>query len=101
MNTVQRRGSTRIGQRGTKFLLLAGFLAASIRLAHSSEAPTLIERPNAESGPTQISVAIWFVDINSHLQRATEFRSARFQCLALERPSSGSHRRSSRTLRAR
>jgi hypothetical protein len=46
-------------------LLVAGFLAASIQLARSSEPPNLIERPNADSGPTQISVAIWFVDVSS------------------------------------
>jgi hypothetical protein len=51
--------------RGTKLLLLAGLLAASIEMARSSETPTLIERPNADSGPTQISVEIWVVDINS------------------------------------
>ncbi len=49
----------------TKFLLVAGLLVGSARLAASAEAPTLIERPNANSGPTQISVAIWFVDVSS------------------------------------
>jgi len=49
----------------TKFLLVASLLVASARLAASTEAPTLIERPNATSGPTQVSVQIWFVDINS------------------------------------
>jgi hypothetical protein len=49
----------------SKFLPVAGFLAISIQLARSAETPTLIERPNANSSPTQISVAIWFVDINS------------------------------------
>jgi hypothetical protein len=48
-----------------KLLLMAWFLACSIHLARSSETPTLIERPNPDSGPTQISVAIWFVDVNS------------------------------------
>jgi len=48
-----------------QFLLFAGFLAASIQLALSSEAPTVIERPNADAGPTEISVGIWVVDINS------------------------------------
>ena len=48
-----------------RLLLLAGLLSASIQLAHSSEAPTLIERPNADAGPTQVSVGIWVVDINS------------------------------------
>ena len=49
----------------SKFLPVAGFLAISIQLACSAETPTLIERPNANSSPTQISVAIWFVDINT------------------------------------
>src|SRR5437899_6594313 len=65
MNPVVRHRRARLGLRGTEFLLLAGFLAASIQLAHSSEAPTLIERPNADAGPTEISVGIWIVDINS------------------------------------
>jgi hypothetical protein len=51
--------------RGIKFLPLVGFLAASIQLANSAEAPTLIERPNASAGRTQISVGIWVVDINN------------------------------------
>src|SRR5205807_2818241 len=37
--------------------------AASIQLAHGSEAPTLIERPSADLGPTQVSISIWIVDI--------------------------------------
>jgi hypothetical protein len=40
-------------------------LVASIHLARGSETPTLIDRPNAGSGATQISVAIWFVDVSS------------------------------------
>ena len=41
-------------------------LALSIRLALGSEAPALIDRPNADSGgPTQISVGMWVVDISS------------------------------------
>src|SRR5678809_104412 len=47
------------------FTLLVLF-ATSIQLALGSEAPALIDRPNADSGdPTQISVGIWVVDINS------------------------------------
>lgn len=65
MNTALTRRRARLGLRGTKFLLSAGFLAASIQLARTSETPTLIERPNANSGPTQVSVQIWFVDINN------------------------------------
>ena len=48
-----------------ELLLLASILVASIQLAHSSEALTLIDRPDAESGPTQVSTEIWAVDINS------------------------------------
>jgi hypothetical protein len=45
--------------------LLVVLLAMSIKLAYSSETLTLIDRPAADSGPTEISVGIWFVDINS------------------------------------
>src|SRR5713101_5627085 len=41
-----------------RFPLLVLF-ALSIRLTLGSEAPALIDRPNADSGPTQISVGIW------------------------------------------
>ena len=51
--------------RGTKFLLAAGLIAAAIQWTHGAEAPRLIERPNAGAGPTQVSVGIWIVDINS------------------------------------
>lgn len=44
------------------FLVL---FAMSIQLVQSAEAPALIERPNADSGPTQISALIWVVDINN------------------------------------
>jgi hypothetical protein len=40
-------------------------MAMSIRLAHSAEAPALIERPVPDSGPTQVSVGIWVVDISA------------------------------------
>src|SRR5438034_11452510 len=46
------------------FPLLVLF-ATSIRLALGSEAPALIDRPNADSGPTQISVGIWLADISN------------------------------------
>jgi hypothetical protein len=46
-------------------LLLVGLLAGAMQLVHSAEPPALIDRPNADSGPTQVSVEIWFVDINS------------------------------------
>lgn len=47
-----------------KFLLFAGLLAIEIQFARGAEAPTLIDRPKADSGPTQISIAIWFVDVS-------------------------------------
>src|SRR6267378_2021482 len=40
-------------------------LATSIQLALGSEAPSLIDRPAADSGPTQISVGIWVADISN------------------------------------
>src|SRR5258708_7348625 len=46
------------------FPLLVLF-ATSIQLAFGSEAPSLIDRPNAGSGPPQISVGIWVADISS------------------------------------
>ena len=41
------------------------FVAMSIQLVHSAEAPALIERPGSGNGPTQVSVGIWIVDINN------------------------------------
>lgn len=49
----------------SKLLPIAGLLLVSIQLAHSSETPALIERPNTNGGPTQISVEIWVIDIHS------------------------------------
>src|SRR5436305_7509834 len=46
------------------FPLLVLF-ALPIRLTLGSEAPALIDRPNADSGPTQISVGIWVADISN------------------------------------
>ena len=43
--------------------LLVVLFAMSIQLVRSAETPALIERPNADSGPTEISVGIWIVDI--------------------------------------
>src|SRR5437867_8134725 len=40
-------------------------VAMSIEAALGAETPALIDRPNANSGPTQISAGIWVVDINS------------------------------------
>src|SRR5713226_3176419 len=45
--------------------LLVVLLAMSIQLVRSAETPALIERPNADSGPTEISVGMWVVDISS------------------------------------
>ena len=47
-----------------RFPLLVLF-ALSTRLTLGSEAPALIDRPNADSGPTQISVGIWVADISN------------------------------------
>ncbi len=47
-----------------RFPLLVVFVL-SIRLTLGSEAPALIDRPNADSGPTQISVGIWVADISN------------------------------------
>src|SRR5256884_7500673 len=47
-----------------RFPLLVLF-ALPIRLTLGSEAPALIDRPNADSGPTQISVGIWVADISN------------------------------------
>jgi hypothetical protein len=51
--------------RGTKFFLAVGLIAAAIQWTQGAEALHLIERPNAGAGPTQVSVGIWIVDINS------------------------------------
>jgi hypothetical protein len=48
-----------------KLLPIAGFLLVSIQLSHGAETRTLIGRPDPDSGPTQVSVDIFFVDINS------------------------------------
>src|SRR5436190_11236175 len=37
----------------------------TIRLTLDSKAPALVDRPNIDSGPTQISVGIWVPDISS------------------------------------
>ena len=48
-----------------KGVLAVVFFAISILQTRGAETPTLIERPNADSGPTQISVGIWIVDISN------------------------------------
>src|SRR4029453_12190862 len=45
--------------------LVGAILLRSIQLASSAEMPPLIDRPNAGSGPTEISVGIWVVDISN------------------------------------
>lgn len=48
-----------------KRILAVVFWAMSIQLASSAEVPPLIDRPNADAGPTEISVGMWVVDISS------------------------------------
>ena len=45
--------------------LVVSILVRSIQLASSAETPPLIDRPNADSGPTEISVGMWVADISS------------------------------------
>jgi hypothetical protein len=45
-------------------LLLLLIFAVSIAIGRSAETLGLIERPAAETGPTQVSVGIWIVDIS-------------------------------------
>jgi hypothetical protein len=47
-----------------RFVFWVALLLASAPLARGSETPALIERPDAGSGPTEISVLIWVVDIH-------------------------------------
>jgi Neurotransmitter-gated ion-channel ligand binding domain/Neurotransmitter-gated ion-channel transmembrane region len=86
MNTALTYRRARLGLRGTKSLLLTGFLAASIQLARSSESPALIERPNADAGPTQVSVGIWFIDINNIDSAEQSFRADVFIVLRWKDP---------------
>jgi len=46
-------------------LLFVVLFGLSIQLARSAEIPTVIERPGADDGPTQVSIGIWIVDISS------------------------------------
>src|SRR5437588_11607652 len=48
-----------------KRILVVVFVAMSIQLVRSAETPPLIDRPDANSGPTEISVGVWVVDISS------------------------------------
>src|SRR4030095_13098528 len=45
--------------------LVVSILVRSIQLPSSAEMPPLIDRPNADSGPTEISVGMWVVDIST------------------------------------
>ncbi len=45
--------------------LVVSILVRSIQLASSAEMPPLIDRPNPDSGRTEISVGMWVVDISS------------------------------------
>jgi hypothetical protein len=65
VKTARTHFRTRLNLHRNRFLLYVAFLAASIESARSSEAPSLIERPTVNAGPTQVSVQIWVIDINS------------------------------------
>lgn len=41
------------------------FIAVSIQVAWSADPPSVIDRPGADAGPTQISVGIWIADVTS------------------------------------
>ena len=86
MNTAPTNRRARPGLRGTKSLLVAGFLAVAIQLSRASETPTVIDRPNAGSGPTQVSVAIWIVDISSIDSAAETFSADVFIALGWKDP---------------
>src|SRR6266481_3770174 len=45
--------------------LLVVLLAMSIQFARGAEMPTVIDRPRAQDGPTQVSVGIWIADITT------------------------------------
>src|SRR6266700_6104420 len=51
--------------RSLRFLSLTARCAISIQLLRAAEKPAVIDRPNPDSGPTEVSVGIWVVDINS------------------------------------
>src|SRR5215472_13489721 len=55
------------GGRGLKAIcpLLVSLVVVPVRFACGLEMPASIERPEAETGPTQVAVGIWIVDINS------------------------------------
>lgn len=65
MKTALKSHQVRRSLGGIKSLMVAGFLAVAVQGSRGAETPTAIDRPNADSGPTQVSVAMWIVDINS------------------------------------
>jgi hypothetical protein len=64
MNLVATRGYVSLW-RSLRFLSLTALCAISIQLLRAAEKPAVIDRPNPDSGPTEVSVGIWVVDINS------------------------------------
>lgn len=46
-------------------LSLVGLLAVLICHAPGTEMPTSIDCPNANAGPTEVSVGIWIIDISN------------------------------------
>jgi hypothetical protein len=64
---ILKKNLTASQQQRMKRILFRFFVlfAISSQVAWSAEAPPLIERPAAESGPTQVSTGIWIVDISS------------------------------------
>jgi hypothetical protein len=51
--------------RSLRFLSLTALCAISIQLLRAAAKPAVIDRPTPDSGPTEVSVGIWVVDINS------------------------------------
>src|ERR1041385_3217509 len=47
-----------------KRIFVVIFVAVSILHARSAEIPAVIDRPNADDGPTQVAIGIWVVDIS-------------------------------------
>jgi Neurotransmitter-gated ion-channel ligand binding domain len=47
------------------FFYLLVLSVISMQCAHSAEVPAVIDRPGADDGPTQVSTAIWIVDISN------------------------------------
>src|SRR5881398_3087857 len=82
-----------------RFPLLVVF-ALSIRLTLGSEAPALIDRPNADSGPTEISVGMWVVDISS-IDSAQQTFTAEIAVVLRWKDPRGSHRQGDCALPAR